>query len=170
MFVDFDDLPGSARVWIYQADRKFNETEAKLIHAALTPFTSEWAAHGTPLRSSYKILQDQFVLLAVDEQVNDASGCSIDTSVHVMKALGEAGGIDFFNRGLVAFLIDNEIVLLAIGELKQKYVSGVWNGQTPTFNILAQRVDDVRRNWILPAEKSWVSRYMEPKSMDSLAR
>ena len=169
MFVEFDQMPSHARAWIYISDRQITPRDAALIDGALRTFTSEWAAHGVSLRSSYKISEDRFVLLAVDEQAYGASGCSIDTSVNAMKRLGAETGINFFDRSRVPFFLENQVVLLQLGELKEKYGSGVWNGHTLTFNILAATLGEIRENWIVPAEKSWLKRYMEPLPQDSQA-
>lgn len=169
MFVEFDQLPSHARVWIYISDRQITPRDAALIDGALRAFTAEWAAHGAPLKSSYRISEDRFVLLAVDEEAHGASGCSIDTSVNAMKRIGAETGINFFDRSAVPFVIENQVVLLRLGELKQKYGSGVWNGHTLTFNILASTLGEIRDHWTVPAEKSWLKRYMEPLAQDSQA-
>ncbi|HEY4654316.1 MAG TPA: hypothetical protein VIH22_07370 [Cyclobacteriaceae bacterium] len=169
MHIEFDRLPDYARIWVYLSDRKFTVAETGLVGDMLRSFANEWAAHGTPLQSSCRIKEDQFIILAVDEQANGASGCSIDTSVNAIKRIGGTIGADLFNRALVPFSINNEVLLMQLNELKQKYREGVWNGRTLTFNILAKTVGEIREMWTMPAEKSWVSRYMEPRSVDSLA-
>lgn len=169
MFVEFDQMPSHARVWIYTADRKMTAGEAEQVAGKLTAFAGDWAAHGTPLKASCKIDRERFILLAVDDQFHGPSGCSIDTSVNALKELGAETGIDFFNRSLVPFIIDNEVVLFKVAELKGKYADGVWNGRTLTFNTLAGTVGEVRDNWTLPAAETWLKRYMEPLREDSLA-
>lgn len=169
MFVEFDQMPAHARTWVYMSDRRITPGDARLIDNALMAFTDGWAAHGAPLQSSYKIAEERFVLLAVDEQVQGPSGCSIDTSVNAIKSIGEDTGINFFDRSLVPFAIENEVVALRLSELKQKYGSGVWNGATLTFNILAATVGEFRTQWAVPAENTWLKRYMEPRKQDSLA-
>lgn len=169
MFVEFDQMPTHARIWIYLSDRRITPGDALSINRALKAFTAEWAVHGVPLKSSYNILEDRFVLLAADEEAHGASGCSIDTSVNAMKRIGAETGINFFDRSYVPFLIENQVVLLRVGELKQKYNRGVWNGQTPTFNILAGTLGEIRDQWTIPAEKSWMKRYMEPLPQNSQA-
>ena len=52
-----------------------------MIEAHLAAFTSSWAAHGTPLAAEAAVLLDQIVVLAVDEALQMATGCSIDASV-----------------------------------------------------------------------------------------
>lgn len=169
MFVEIDQMPPEARVWIYMADRKITPGDAAHIDRILRAFTNEWAAHGAPLKSSFQILRDRFVLLAVDERTQGPSGCSIDASVNVVKQAAEETGIDFFNRNLVPFVMDDDIVVFRLGELKQKYADGVWNAQTPTFNILAGTLEEIRNHWTVPAGASWLKRYVEPLRQDSLA-
>src|SRR5690606_9953723 len=100
-------------------------------------FTGQWAAHGVPLRTSFLILDDHFIVLAVDEKYNNASGCSIDSSVHVVKEVMEKTAINFFNREQVAFKADEGVRFISMKELKRKYEEGVWQGHTQTFNTLA---------------------------------
>ena len=42
MFVDFNTLPDSSRVWVYQAERAFTAIEGKEIEEKLTPFVHHW--------------------------------------------------------------------------------------------------------------------------------
>lgn len=169
MFVEFEQLPPEARIWVYMSDRTIAPRDAAVINRILSAFTKEWAAHGAPLKSSFNILRNRFVLLAVDDRDQGPSGCSIDASVNVMKQAGEETGINFFDRSLVPFVIDDEIVLLRLGELKEKYAASVWNAQTPTFNILAGTLGEIRDRWTVPAAQSWLRRYVEPLGQDSLA-
>jgi hypothetical protein len=45
----------------------------------------EWAAHGTSLVSSYQLKYNRFIILAVDQDVQSATGCSIDASVEFIN-------------------------------------------------------------------------------------
>jgi hypothetical protein len=78
MYIPFNQLPPDSKIWIYQADRVFSDTEEKIIAERLKSFCSQWAAHGHPLQTSFKIEHNQFIVLSVDENTAGASGCSID--------------------------------------------------------------------------------------------
>lgn len=170
MFVEFDRMPNDARAWIYMADRKIGASDGGVLHAILGTFTAEWAAHGVPLRASYRIADDRFLILAVDESHHGPSGCSIDSSVGALRRIREATGIDFLDRKGVAFASADEIAVIRLEELKQKYREGVWNGRTLTFNTLAKTVGEFRSAWKVPAEATWLKRYLEPRQADSIAR
>ncbi|MCV9387963.1 hypothetical protein [Reichenbachiella ulvae] len=159
MIVSFDELPGTARVWIYQADKTFGQADLEVIAEEANKFFDGWAAHGAPLKSSYKVFHDKFLVIAVDEQFNQASGCSIDASVGLVKTLEQKLGINFFDRSKVCFLVNDEIFESSLTEIKQLVEQGKIQSDTPTFNNLVPNKDELESSWIIPAEESWLKRY-----------
>jgi hypothetical protein len=45
------------------------------------------AAYGTSLESSYQLKYNRFIILAVNQDVQAATGCSIDSSVEFIQSL-----------------------------------------------------------------------------------
>ena len=163
MLVEFDLLPSNARLWIYQADKKLSSAQMEAASNALRSFCDQWEAHAQPLRTSFKILHEQFLVLLVDQNFSNASGCSIDGSVRVLKELKEQFGIDFLDRSKVAFQMDNEVKLYPVNDLKHLFASGKLIPATPTFNNLVSTKLELEQNWLIPAEKSWLAKFL-PKS------
>lgn len=159
MFVSFEELPGSARVWIYQSDRILSAQDIEAIKATSEEFLGGWAAHGAPLKSSFQVLHDKFLVIAVDESFNLASGCSIDASVGLIRNLEQNLGINFFDRTKVCFLINDEVFESPITELKKLIEAGTIQANTPTFNTLASNKSSLDESWMIPAEESWLKRY-----------
>ena len=87
MYVPFETLPENSRIWIYQSDRKFSDDEINEIEAALKTFTENWAAHGTGLEASFITKYNRFIILAVNQEAQASTGCSIDASVHFIQEL-----------------------------------------------------------------------------------
>ena len=160
MFVPFDVLEDSARVWIYQSGRKFTETEKNTISQTLSSFTQQWAAHGSPLKTSFTIHYDQFIVLAADENFNEASGCSIDSSVHVMKAMDEQYSLGLFDRTQVAFLKSGTVMMVKLSELPGRLAENTWQQDTLTFNNLVMTKGELGTQWIVPAGETWLKRYL----------
>lgn len=135
-----DDFPDSSKVWLYQSDRAFTSAEKQSIEKQVTDFVNEWAAHGTKLKAKSEVVGDFHVALAVDENVYNASGCSIDASVRFMKLLGDNYGIDFFNR--MNFLVESNhgLKLVHFSELKN-YPDAYF------YQPLVQTLGDLRTNW-----------------------
>jgi hypothetical protein len=162
MLIPFHQLPATSRVWVYQADRKITSAEKGIISEVLTAFTQGWSVHGQPMETSFEIRQDYFIVLAANDQ---ASGCSIDSSVRAVKEAGAASGVDFFNRTNVAFHTAGGVSLLAMGELKTRYADGSWTEATPVFNNLVDTKAKLDEAWITPAGETWLKRYIPAESV-----
>lgn len=160
MFVEFDSLQNSSRVWVYQSVRKFTEAEEVAISNILRAFTQQWAAHGQPLKSSFKIEYHQFIILAADESYNQASGCSIDDSVHAIQEIDQQYRFDLFNRTMVGFLKDETVDIIPLNELSGSLALGAWQPGSLVFNNLVGTKEDLSRNWLLPANQTWLKRYL----------
>ncbi len=152
-------MPKNARLWIYQADRVLTTQDQEKISILGNQFLANWAAHGSDLKSSMKLLHDRFLIIAVDEDVHAASGCSIDSCVNFVKTVGENLSIDWFDRTKVAFIYNDEVFMESINNLKQTISEGKINQKTLTFNNLVQNVGEFDEKWLLPANETWLKRY-----------
>lgn len=161
MIEPFDTISENSRLWIYQAERPLNENEVAFIHKSLKKFLTQWAAHGAPLQAAYKVAYDQFIIIAVDEGYNEASGCSIDASVHAMQEIANALQIDFFDRKNVAFLDGDKVFVESLNTIKEKVESGVITEDTKTFNNLVKSKKEMKEGWIVDAKDTWLSRYFK---------
>ena len=85
MIVDFKTMPDDSRIWIYQSNRDFNESEIGVINDKTISFLDNWQAHGKDLECSYSIIDKRFIIIAVNESVNPIGGCSIDFSLQLIK-------------------------------------------------------------------------------------
>ena len=159
MYVPFDSLDDSARVWIYQAGRKLSEAEKNTISETLSTFTQQWVAHGNPLKTSFKIFHDQFIVLAADENFEQASGCSIDGAVRTIQQIDSTFGLNLFDRTKVAFLNDS-ITVINQNDLKKSLENGTWKHDTLTFNNVLQTKGDLTAKWVVPAGETWLKRYL----------
>ena len=109
----FPELPGSSRIWLYLANRKLVASEEQFLNEQLTVFLDSWSAHGKRLQCNATLLFSQYLIFSVDENIESASGCSIDSSVHFAKRMGSELGIDFFTRLEVLVVEGNETRLLS---------------------------------------------------------
>jgi len=157
MFVPFNDMPEYARIWIYQSDRKFTADDEANLSKLLTSFCNEWTAHKQNLNASFAIKFGFFVILAVDEQVHNASGCSIDSSVNALKKIGENLAINFFKRENIAFKLNDEVELISLNSIKNYISSDKINKQSIFFNNLANTKADLSSRWMQKVENSWLS-------------
>lgn len=109
----FPELPDSSRIWLHLANRKLESSEEQFLKEQLTVFLDSWSAHGKRLQCNATLLFSQYLIFSVDENIESASGCSIDSSVHFAKRMGSELGIDFFTRLEVLVVEGNETRLLS---------------------------------------------------------
>jgi hypothetical protein len=160
MFASFESLEDSARIWIYQSSRKFTETEKSTISTTLEAFTHSWVAHGNPLKTSFAILYDQFIVLATDENFNEASGCSIDSSVRVIRLLDQQFSLDLFDRTKIGFLNGEQLEMIPLNELPNALTEGRWKQNSMVFNNVLSTKGQLTNGWIVPANQTWLKRYL----------
>lgn len=159
MSTTLDNMPENARLWVYQSDRPFTPEEEKEVDSAMASFVAQWAAHGQPLKAAYSIEYHQFIVLAVDESYNLASGCSIDASVGVIRQIQEKYNLNLLDRTKIAFLIDKKVALFPMNGLKQAVQAGELDENTPLFNNMVDNAGAWKSGWVIPAKSSWASRY-----------
>ena len=163
MEVPFKTLPETARVWIYQGNRPFNKSEQEILSKGLSSFLQQWTAHGSALNASFDLLYNQFIVIGLDESATDASGCSIDSLVRNLQVLASSVNIDFFNRELIAFLDNQKVQLVERKELKGFFSTA--KGGVLTFNNLVSTVKALQNEWLVPADTTWLKRYIAPISV-----
>ncbi len=159
MYVEFKDLPDDSRVWLYQSERQFSENEKDLIIQKLSAFCQSWNTHGNSMPTSFEILDNQVILLAVDESGLGASGCSIDSSVRMLRDLENELGVNITDQGKVTFKSGSgKINVTSALGIKSKVTSGEIDSQTLVINPLVKSKKDLDSVWIL-AGNSWMNRY-----------
>jgi len=160
MYISFEQIPQTARIWIYQANRTLNDNEVSLIETTLEPAVTKWAAHGTALLASVKVFHNRFVIIALDESQYEASGCSIDASSRWFKELGAQLNIDFFDRSQ-AYLDGTEIKTFSIFQPKKAIESGLISADTIVFvnNNNIHTLADLSTNWQVKATDSYLKRF-----------
>lgn len=141
----FPEFSENSKVWVYKSNRALNADDIQLISDTLNEFVPKWAAHGTQLYGSWTILEDWFVVLTVDEEKFSASGCSIDSSVKVIKSLGSELGIDFFNRMNVLIEENNALKEIHFAEIDK-------HPEALLFNPIVTDLKSLRESWKIPAK------------------
>ncbi|MGB5928580.1 MAG: hypothetical protein WBH03_10410 [Cyclobacteriaceae bacterium] len=159
MNITFDSLSPDARLWIFQADRRLETSEQQVIEDETAIFIKDWKAHGKPLKAASRLFYDQFLVIAVDEKEQEATGCAIDTSVAFIKELENALQVNFFDRSKVALLRNDEVTLENLKDIKNRVNDGHITEDTMTFNNMVEKKKDLDENWVVPAKKSWLNRY-----------
>ena len=160
MFTAYKNLPNNSRVWIYQSNREFTQNEVDFISEKATAFINNWTRHGDDLKGSFTIKYHQFLVLAVDENFNNVSGCSIDASVRFVQQLEHALQLDLMDKMNITFKDGDQINLIKLPQFQEFVKSKKINEETIVFNNLIATKEDFENNWEVPAKQSWHKRFL----------
>jgi len=155
MFIDFQTLPATARVWLYHIPRVLSATETQKITQLLKDFCTQWEAHKEPLQTSFQLLHEQFIVLAVDETMHSASGCSIDGAVKLLRELGEMLQVDLFDRQYAAYWQENMLKVTPLEVFKTLAISP----EMLVFDQTVATVGELQERRQVPITTTWLKRY-----------
>ena len=160
MYVPFENLPSESKIWIYQSNRKFSDDEIAEIETALQAFFENWAAHGTSLESSYQLKYNRFIIIAVNQEVQAATGCSIDSSVRFVKELEAKMSLDLMNKLNISFKDGENINIVSLAEFQDYAKENKITSETIVFNNMVQTKEELLTKWEVPAKESWHQRFL----------
>lgn len=160
MLVDFNTLPEESRVWIYQASRSFTDNELEEIESKLQTFLTNWAAHGSDLQAGYVIKYKRFIVIALNQNLNVATGCSIDASVGFIQQLERDYNVDLLDKMNVSYKQGDFIAYKNLIDFKKMAKEKAVSKNTIVFNNLVNNIQEFNENWEVPASESWHSRFM----------
>jgi len=156
----YDDMPFESKVWIYQSDRDFRDAEVQGIRQRMREFMEDWSAHGNQLKAFGDVYYNRFLVIMVDENVEVASGCSIDKSVHLIKEISTAFEVDLFDRLSVAYMVGSDVFVVSKATFQQKIDSGELDENTTLFNNLVNTKTTFENMWKIPLKDHYLSKVL----------
>lgn len=159
MFVPFETLPKDSRIWIYQSNRKLSDEEVSEINHATQEFLESWSAHGQALEASFLIQYNRFIIIAVNQNSQTPTGCSIDASVKFIQDLEQKYKIDLLDKMNVTYKQGDFIAHKTLIEFKQMAKAKSVSANTIVFNNLVNTIEEWQDFWEVPASDSWHSRF-----------
>ena len=161
MNIDFkeqipDSFSATSRVWIYQCSRLFFLSEALQIEEVLEQFVTSWKSHGADVKGYANLFFGQFIVLMADESVAGVSGCSTDSSVHVIKEIEKQFKVVLFERQTLAFIIKDKVQLLPLSQLSYAVENKFINADSIYFNNTVTTKKELLENWLIAVKDSWL--------------
>jgi hypothetical protein len=133
--VPLDSLPDSARVWIFGSDKRLGEDAVKTLMRDVGDHLANWKAHGEPLTVGSQLLDDRFLVVAVDQSTTGASGCSIDGLFRVLQAVQVKLGVNLVGGGRLFYRDrQGEVQCAPRADLDELRASGAITPDTVVFN------------------------------------
>lgn len=160
MYLEFAQMPAHARIWVYQSDRKFKQDEVTWIESHLKNFCENWNTHGAKMPTSFTLKFDQVIIFSVDESQLGASGCSIDSSVRILREIEQKFGVNLLDQGKVGFLADqNNLTVNSVFGIKSSLQQGFIQPETLVLNPLVKEKADLEHRWLVSAKDSWLNKF-----------
>ncbi|TDT44730.1 hypothetical protein CLV90_1806 [Maribacter spongiicola] len=160
MLVEFNTLPETARVWIYQCNRSFSESEMAEIGFDLDAFLTSWTAHGNDLQAGYEIKYKRFIVIALDQTDQSATGCSIDASVRFIQALEKKYDVLLLDKMNVSYKQGEFVAYKSLLDFKAMAKQKAVSKNTIVFNNLVTNKGEYLEHWEVPASESWHARFL----------
>jgi hypothetical protein len=154
MLADFHTLPDSSRIWLYASEKALTTDQQNHILTYIAEHLKGWNAHKVPLTAGVTILENHFIVIALDENKNGASGCSIDTLQKTIQELEKDLSIALMNR-LNVFCKIGEIIKV-IPSFKLGFIA---NEDTLFYDLTIQRKEELS-NYLKPIKDGWAKSYL----------
>ena len=154
--VPFESLTDAARVWVFAAARPLRGEPAEWLLAEVDRFLVRWQAHGAPLTCARDWREDRFLIVAVDEGVHAASGCSIDGLFRVLNRLEPAVGASLLGGDNVYYRDESgSVAAVSRDEFSDLAGTGAVHGGTRVFDTTVTRMRDLHEHFVTDAAHSW---------------
>lgn len=149
------------RVIIYPASRPFVAKESKAITEKLFDFLSTWQAHSKALSSSFKIEKNQFIIITVDEDVEPASGCSMDALNGIMREIDAEYNLGLFDRMKACYVENGEIKTMKLQDFRTLLKNGEISHDIEVFDFSKSTYVSFLSDFLLPLKRSWAGVYVD---------
>ena len=109
MIIDFNDISENSKLWVYGSDKQLNIQQKQFILKIIEGYLKNWKHHKHPLTSAITILENRFIVIALDDSEYGIGGCSIDSLQKIIQKIENEFNISLLNRLNVFCKIDDEI-------------------------------------------------------------
>jgi len=155
MLVNFNTIPEESRIWIYAAEQKLTNDQESYILQSISDHIKNWESHKVPLTAGVTILENHFIVVALDESDNGASGCSIDTLQNKIQELEKELSVSLLNRLNVFCRINDEIQCIPSFKLES-----IVKANTLFYDLTIQRKSDLH-SYLKPISEGWCAHLLK---------
>ena len=155
MIIKFDDINDDSRIWIFQSNVLLDDDSIDQLKNKINTFLTPWTAHGNQLKASIKIKYNIFLIIALDNTLGEATGCSIDKLISFIKSIEKEYQIRLLDRLDISYKVGQNIVIERLNEFKKKILTKQVDYSTIVFNNLIKLKRDMSNKWEVSASESW---------------
>ena len=160
MYISFNLLPPNSKIWVYQSDRNLSKIDVELIEKEVKVFLENWSSHNKEIQSSFEVKYNRFLIIGLNENINSASGCSVDKSINFIKDLQTNLKVNFLNRLNVAYKIGNVINSISLSKFQTMIREKKLSKDSIVYNNMIDTKKLYLNNWETTIENSWHKKYL----------
>ena len=149
------------RIWTFIISKSLSHNELSLLSESGNKFVTGWTAHEQKLTASFEIFKSRIIIVKVNEDVTNASGCSIDKLTQFIKKLEVEFNIELLNRLLVAYENNAEIEVVHSSKIKELIQINTISENTMVYNTSIS-IQSELQNWQQALKNTWLSKYLIP--------
>lgn len=155
------------RAWAFIISKTLSKEELNSLTEAGNKFVLGWTAHEQQLTASFEIIKEKIVVVKVNEEVTNASGCSIDKLTRFVKGAEKQFGIELLNRLLVAYKKEDAIEVVHSSKIKDLLSQHLISENTIIYNTSILTQNELK-NWEQPLKETWLNKYLSSGKMEDV--
>lgn len=154
MLIDFNIISDSSKLWVYGSEKKMTLKQQQYIVYSIGKYLKGWEYHTNPLIAAVTILENRFLIVALDTSEYGVGGCSIDSLQRAIQDVEKELDISLLNRLNVFCKMENEIQCIPSSKLK-----GIVNGDTYFYDLTIQKKSEIS-SYLKPIKEGWCKRFI----------
>ena len=161
MFVDFEEIPEDAKVWVYPSSRKFYPNEIEALEEKVKTFVESWKSDDATFKASFKFLYNRFIILTADDIATELSNADMDAAVSLILNLQETYEVALLDRMNVCFKQGEHVQYKDLKDFKKLLKNKALTGKSIIFDNLVNTKQDFDNYWEITIEESWYNRFLK---------
>jgi hypothetical protein len=137
-------------IFIFPYARPFSEIQFNTIRTELPQFLLAWNSHGSDLSSEFRIEENQFIIVAVDESSITVGGCSKDKLFKAISNLNSTLGLQTGTPGKFYVRSEEKVKELSRSELQNELSEGRIQPENELFPTWISSGQDFESSWSKP--------------------
>lgn len=154
MLIDFNIISDSSQLWIYSSEKKITLKQQRYILHNIGEYLEGWEYHNNPLIAAVTILENRFLIVALDKSKYGVGGCSIDSLQRIIQDLEKELDVCLLNRLNIFCKIENEIQCIPSCKLKD-----IANEDTYFYDLTIQKKSEIS-SYLKPIKEGWCKKFI----------
>lgn len=148
------------RIWIYTISHALPGEQLAQLKQRCQDFVGSWTAHEVSLDASFEVYKNRLLIFKVNEANYNASGCSIDKQLRLVKELEQQFSVELLNRLLVAYEQDGGVAVVKTSAIVDLLNQGTITENTLVFDNTITMSTELDNSWKKPLKETYLSKYL----------